>query len=142
MLKELLTNSPYLCTYCTYNLYNVHDLLFSLFNTTAAVDEDYRGNRYEVTFPVGSQSVTFDIPIINDTVFEGPEFFNLSIVIPQEAADIGVEPGVPIDAFVDITDDDSESRWYGSTVETLYCKPLNCRNLYNKDTILCQSVVL
>ena len=44
---------------------------------------------------------------------------HLGIVIPQEAADIGVEPGVPIDAFVDITDDESESRWYGSTVETL-----------------------
>ena len=28
------------------------------------------------------------------------------------------------------------------TVEPLYYKPLNCRNLYNKDTILCPSVVL
>ena len=28
------------------------------------------------------------------------------------------------------------------TVESLYYKPLNCRNLYNKDTILCPSVVL
>ena len=55
-----------------------------------AVDEDYRGNRFQITFPVGSQSVTFDIPIVNDAECEGPEFFNLSIVIPQEAADIGV----------------------------------------------------
>ena len=29
-----------------------------------------------------------------------------------------------------------------STVEPLYNKPLNCRNLYNKDTILCPSVGL
>ena len=28
------------------------------------------------------------------------------------------------------------------TVEPLYCKPLICGNLYNKDTILCPSVVL
>ena len=82
-----------------------------MLNTTAAVDEDYHGNRFEVAFPVGSQSVTFDIPIVNDAVFEGQEFFNLRIVIPQEAADIRVEAGVPIDAFVDIIDDESESRW-------------------------------
>ena len=47
-----------------------------------AVDKDYRGNRFQITFPVGSQSVTFDIPIVNDAECEGPEFFNLSIVIP------------------------------------------------------------
>ena len=96
-----------------------------------AVNEDYLGNRFQITFPVGSQSVTFDIPIVNDTVFEGQEFFNLRIVIPQEAADIGVEPGVPIDAFVDITDEESESRRYRSMVEPFY-----------NDTKLCPSVVL
>ena len=99
--------------------YNVHDLLFYLLDAMDAVNEDYRGNRSQITFPVGSQSVMFDIPIVNDAVCEGQEFFNLRIVIPQEAADIGVEAGVPIDAFVDITDDESESRWYRSTAETL-----------------------
>ena len=123
---------------------SVHDLLFHLLGTTAAVDEDYRGNRFEVTFPVGSQSVTFNIPIVNDTVFEGPEFFNLSIVVPQEAADIGVEPGIPIDAFVDITDDESESRWFGTMVEPLYVLQTSKfqKSQIHKNTTLCQSVVL
>ena len=91
-----------------------------------AVNKDYCGNRFQITFSVGSQSVTFDIPIVNDAECEGPEFFNLSIVIPQEAADMGVEPGIPIDAFVDIIDDESESmvRWYRITVEPLYYEPL------------------
>ena len=123
---------------------SVHDLLFHLLDITAAVDEDYRGNRFEVTFPVGSQSVTFDIPIVNDTVFEGPEFFNLSIVVPQEAADMGVEPGIPIDAFVDITDDESESGWWYSGASLLqtskFQKSQIFRNMH-KSTTLCQSVV-
>ena len=70
------------------------------------VTEDYRGNRFEITFPAGSQSVPFDIPIVDDDVFEGLEFFNLSIVVPEAAEDLGVVPGMPVNAFVDIEDDD------------------------------------
>ena len=36
----------------------------------------------------------------------------------------------------------TEDRKKCTTVGPLYYKPLNCRNLYNKDTILCPSVVL
>ena len=71
-----------------------------------AVNEDYRGIRFEITFPAGSQSVPFDVPIVDDGVFEGLEFFNLSIMVPEEARNIGVEPGMPIKAFVDIIDDE------------------------------------
>ena len=39
-------------------------------------------------------------------IFEGPEEFNLRIIIPQEAADIGVKPGMPIESLVRILDDE------------------------------------
>ena len=39
-------------------------------------------------------------------IFEGPEEFNLRIIIPQEAADIGVGPGMPIESRVGILDDE------------------------------------
>ena len=68
--------------------------------------EDYQGNRFEITFPAGSQSVPFDIPIVDNDLFEGSEFFNLSIVVPEAAEDLGVVPGMPVNAFVDIEDDD------------------------------------
>lgn len=71
-----------------------------------AEGEDYSGTTFPVSFPSGDQSATFEIPIIDDMVFEGPEEFNLRIIIPQAAADIGVEPGMPIVSLVRILDDE------------------------------------
>ena len=83
-------------------------LYYTMFQCTLAPAEgdDYTNSTFTVTFPSGAQSATFGIPIIDDMIFEGPEEFNLRIIIPQEAADIGVQPGMPIESLVRILDDE------------------------------------
>ena len=41
---------------------------------------DYNSGPYNVTIPTGVTRVTFDIPIINDTIHEGDESFMLTIM--------------------------------------------------------------
>nr|WNS50027.1 Na-Ca exchanger/integrin-beta4-like protein [Halisarca dujardinii] len=82
---------------------------------TAEFPGDYSERSFDLLFPAGATSVTFDIPIVDNEVFEGPEFFNLSIVIPQASVDIGVEPGMPIRAFVDILDDEVVNVFFDPT---------------------------
>ena len=40
---------------------------------------DYNSGPYDVIFPAKETSVTFDIPIINDNIVEGSEFFTLTV---------------------------------------------------------------
>ena len=65
---------------------------------------DYDSGIYNVTIPAGQTSVPFDVPINNDTIFEGNEDFNLTI-IPNTLPD-GVTRGNPDTATVTIRDDD------------------------------------
>ena len=64
---------------------------------------------YPVTFLVGSVRQSVNIPIINDTVYELEETFQLEISVPSEAVAAGVidccYPYTP-SATVTISDDD------------------------------------
>ena len=67
---------------------------------------DYTSGPYTVTFPAGSTTATFDVPINNDMISEGNEDFKLNI---DEASLPGsVRLGTPDEATVTIIDDDSK----------------------------------
>ena len=53
-------------------------------------------------------SVPFDIPIINDTIFEGNETFMLTIEPSSLPANVDVTVGSPDQATVTIVDDDGK----------------------------------
>ena len=64
-----------------------------------------------MTFPAGSTRQSVNIPIINDTMFELNESFQLELSVPEAAVRAGVIDGC--DPFtprrtVEITDDDSK----------------------------------
>ena len=49
----------------------------SINNFTGGVD--YKSGPYTVTFPAGSTNATFDVSLMDDTISEGNENFNLTI---------------------------------------------------------------
>ena len=67
---------------------------------------DYNSGIYNVVIPAGRISVPFDILINNDTLSEGNENFNLTI-IPNTLPD-GVTRDIPYNATVTIVDDESK----------------------------------
>ena len=66
---------------------------------------------YPVTFPAGSTRQSVNIPIINDSIHELDENFQLEISVPDVAVAAGVidgcDPFTP-SVTVEITDDDSK----------------------------------
>ena len=65
---------------------------------------DFLSSSIEVTFSSSSPSEQcVQIPLVNDDIFEGAEFFVVSLV-----NSFGVIPTTPSDAAVLISDDDSE----------------------------------
>ena len=69
---------------------------------------DYDSGPYTVTFPAGMTSASFDIPIINDTIFEGNETFMLTIDPASLLTNVDVTVGSPDQATVTIVDDDGK----------------------------------
>ena len=69
-------------------------------------NDDYGPGTYTVTFPAGEMDVTFDVPIVNDSILEGNEDFIL--VIDQASLPNRIILGIPGLATVTIVDDDSE----------------------------------
>ena len=65
---------------------------------------DYNSGPYLVTFPAGMTSVTFDIPINDDSILEGNE--NFMLTIDQPSLPEGVTVGEPNEATVTIVDND------------------------------------
>ena len=65
---------------------------------------DYTSGPYTVTFPVGETSVTFDVPINDDSILEGNETFMLTI--DSSSLPSYVTAGDPDEATVTIVDDD------------------------------------
>ena len=66
--------------------------------------EDYDSGPYTVTFPAGTTTVPFNIPITDDNIFEGDETFDVTIIgntLPD-----GVTRGTPGSATVNIRDND------------------------------------
>jgi len=67
---------------------------------------DYNSGPYLVTFPAGMTSVTFDIPINDDSILEGNE--NFMLTIDQPSLPEGVTVGEPNEATVTIVDNDGK----------------------------------
>ena len=67
---------------------------------------DYGSGPYVVTIPAGMTMFPFDIPIINDDIYEGVEDFMITID-PATLPD-NVTVGTPGEATVNIVDDDSK----------------------------------
>ena len=66
---------------------------------------DYDSGPYTVTFPAGSTTATFNVPITEDMILEGLENFMLTI---NETLPDGVTRGTPSEATVTIVDNDSK----------------------------------
>ena len=64
---------------------------------------DYTSGPYSITFPAGVMSVTFDILINDDNIFEENENFTLTI---NSSLSTGVMVGNPGQATVTIVDND------------------------------------
>ena len=60
-----------------------------------------------ITIPAGEVKIPFDVAVINDSVLEGNEHFNLIIV--RGSLPNGVTSDNPITTRVIIVDDDSKS---------------------------------
>jgi len=67
---------------------------------------DYTSGPYPVLFPAGETSVTFDVPITDDSLLEGNE--NFMLTIDQPSLPTGVTRGDPSEATVTIVDNDGK----------------------------------
>ncbi|MGI8436352.1 MAG: Calx-beta domain-containing protein [Chthoniobacterales bacterium] len=69
---------------------------------TATAPADYTTTAGTLTFAPGDTSKTFTIPIVQDTIYEGNEMFNVTLSAP-----VGATLGAPNPATVTILDDDT-----------------------------------
>jgi len=69
---------------------------------------DYNSGPYPVTFPAGETSVTFDVPITDDSILESNE--NFMITIDQSSLPTGVIRGDSDEATVTIVDNNGKWR--------------------------------
>jgi len=67
---------------------------------------DYNSGPYPVTFPAGVTSVTFDIPINDDSILEDNE--NFMLTIDQPSLPEGVIVDEPDETTVTIVDNDGK----------------------------------
>ena len=65
---------------------------------------DYISGPYTVTFPAGSTTATFDVPINDDNIYETNE--NFILTINETSLPTDVTHGSPVEAIVTIVDDD------------------------------------
>ena len=72
-------------------------------NGTATAGVDYGGQSGTLVFGGGVASLTFSVPIVNDSVFEPDETVNLTLSNPTAGATLGSRPT----AVLTITDNDS-----------------------------------
>ena len=68
---------------------------------------DYNSTPINATFTAGTTSTTVNVPLINDSIAEGPETFNLNVTIPPSLSG-QVELGTIIEAVGYIIDDTSK----------------------------------
>jgi hypothetical protein len=63
----------------------------NLIDVTATADSDYDGTPITVTFADGETTKTVDIPIVDDTLYEGDEILNLTLSDPTGGATLGTQ---------------------------------------------------
>jgi subtilisin family serine protease len=74
---------------------------FATSNGTAMAGSDYTATSGVINFAAGVGAATFTVPITDDSLFEGPETFNVTLSNP-----VGGTLGSPATAVVSITDND------------------------------------
>ena len=67
---------------------------------------DYGSGPYIVTIPSGTTTAQFDVAISDDTILEGNENFNLTIMASSEPKRVSI--GNPAQATVTIVDNDGK----------------------------------
>ena len=67
---------------------------------------DYLGGERRAIFEIGSSVATVDYSTVNDSTREGIENFTAELTVPPEMQPMGIVPGMPDSATVDITDDE------------------------------------
>ena len=83
---------------------------------------DYDSGPYNVTFPAGVTNIPCDVPITNDIILEGDEYFYL--IIDPSSQPNGVSVSNPDHATVTIVDDD------GKHLLLLHIHSLLCITMY------------
>lgn len=68
---------------------------------------DFSFDSHLLTFQPGEMMATVEITILDDSILEQTEFFNLLLEVPQTSVDRKVTAGKPAEATVNILDNDS-----------------------------------
>jgi len=68
------------------------------------IEDDYDVGPYNVTFPAGDTTVSFNVTIIDDRILESDETFQLSINTEKLPDNVTIND--PINITVNIVDDD------------------------------------
>lgn len=71
------------------------------------LEGDYAAGPYDVTFRAGNMNVQFNVPLVNDNIYEANEDFTLTILPPES-----ILVGNNRQTAVTIVDDDGEHKFY------------------------------
>ena len=67
---------------------------------------DYQGGERRAIFVIGSSVATVEYWTVNDGIREGIESFIAELIVPPEMQAMGIVPGIPDSATVNIIDDE------------------------------------
>ena len=67
---------------------------------------DYQGGERHAIFEIGSSVATVEYSTVNDGTLEGIESFTAELTVPPEMQTMGIVPGMPDSATVNIIDDE------------------------------------
>ena len=67
---------------------------------------DYLGGERRAIFEIGSSMATVEYSTVNDSTREGIESFIAELTVPPEMQAMGIVPGMPDSATVNIIDDE------------------------------------
>ena len=67
---------------------------------------DYQGGERHATFEISSNMATVEYSTVNDGTREGMESFTTELTVPPEMQAMGIVPGMPDRATVNITEDE------------------------------------
>ena len=89
---------------------------FTLFNACSTIASDFDNSPFIITIPAGMTRAMVSIPIVNDTIVEGDEDFD--VVLQPGSPGIGI--GTPGRAVVTIIDD-NDGKDYMVVYFVVYC---------------------
>ena len=102
---------------------------------------DYASGPYNIMFPAGQTTATFNVPITDDMILEGNE--NFMLTIDETTLPDGVTRGTPGEVTVTIVDDDRKHKNYNAIHRHFYWTYFNCKSksiCFNHDSSLCNHI--